>query len=265
MLLMLRHAAKTYVAARTSYMQHLLRAWMRLGLACHQPYTWSSIYDWWHTDVQSLVSHVQTGARKRARHAAVAASGEGEYSDLVIAELKVAQQYTRQELARNTANALAIQGHLALQLSGAGFPPQRAGGLCTLALPTATPTAGGCLVPGCTSTDCEGNRVTVNPGNGCLGFSYQHLKNSRDGSARDIYDASFMPTTQALLRHQVEWGSRMISGGGCATLFVCPETRQPFRLSGRDEGDSMVFSEYVQSVVTGLGFTKLRYTPMNAR
>lgn len=75
-----------------------------------------------------------------------------------------------------------------------------------------------------------------------------------------------MPTTHALLRHHVEWGSQLLGGASrAAHLFICPETHGPFRLGGKEEGTSLVFSDYLHGVVASLGFPSLKYTPMNSR
>ena len=89
--------------------------------------------------------------------------GNGDYQKLVKAELQVAQHPSSPSIPHTMEYASQIQAHLVLELMGAGFPPQRAGGLCSLAVPDAPK---GCLVHGCTDATCAGNRVTVNQGNG---------------------------------------------------------------------------------------------------
>ena len=70
-----------------------------------------------------------------------------------------------------------IQDTLAIGLSGALFPPLRAGAVCTLALPG----AGKCLHPGCTLTNCVGNVVLTENGDHeqppyATSLSFYHFK-----------------------------------------------------------------------------------------
>lgn len=123
------------------------------------------------------------GLRQQGRRAAVDAAG-GVYEKMVASALTRAQELMLPDLPRTAENAVLVQQALLLGLSGTQFPPQRAGGLVTLAMPGAPP---GCLVPDCANPSCVGNRVTVAPGTGKLGLHYTHLKNTvASGTSRLI-------------------------------------------------------------------------------
>ena len=61
-------------------------------------------------------------------------------------------------------------------------------------------------------------------------------------------------------------GRRLLAGDDRpGYLFLCPRTKGPFRLAGKDAGNATVISVYVHELHRRLGFPDIDLTGMNAR